>query len=201
MTRRGCGLSAAVLLLLLVAGWWFRDAIFSLAGPGEPVEVSEEAADIAESKLMRLIDDGEEIRLSEVEVSSLLRYRSQGLVEGTVQEPMVQLEGDTLVLTGTVATDSLPSHPELNTLKPLLPERAPVEVSGTMQQLERGRAAFEVIDVEFAGLPVPDRYYPEMLQKVGRRDEPNLGEHAIAIRLPPGVGSARIEAGYLILSP
>lgn len=203
MRRRGwAGLVLVLFLAAVSAAWLFRDDIVAaMSGTREPVEVSPEAADLAEAKLRALLEDGREARLSEIEISSLLRYRSGGFGEGTIDEPSVSLAGDTLILIGNVATDSLPSHPELNAVRPFLPERAPIEVRGHMRPLAEGRAAFEISAVEFAGLPIPQRYYPDVLQRVGRRDEPGLATNAVAIRMPPGVGGIRIEGGYLILTP
>jgi hypothetical protein len=204
MTRRRSATALVLVFLILAvlaAAWLFRDRIaFGLAG-SDPVEVSPEAAEAAQAKLTRLLEDGAEARLSETEVTSLLRYGAPGFAGGTVEEPSIRLSGETLTLTGTVATESLPSHPELDAVRPFLPDRAPIEVEGRVRTLAGGRAAFEVESVEFASLPIPRRYYPEMLERIGRRDEPGLAPTALAMKLPPGVGEIRVEGGYLILTP
>ena len=185
-----------VLLLLAGAGWWMLRGRQS-----EPVEVSEEAAAAAEGKLERLRAEGEPARLSEVELSSLLRFRSPAWFSERVGEPSVELDGDTVRVGGTIATSELPSHPDLDRVRVLLPDSSDVDVVGRLEALPSGRAALDIDRVEFAGIPIPERYYPDVLARFGRQEEPGLGPHAIAVPLPAGVGSVRAEGGYLILTP
>lgn len=195
------GRAALVALLVLAAGlgglaWWLRGG-----EEAEPVEISPEAAEVAEEKLERLRTEGEEVALSAVELSSLLRYRAPVWATNTVGEPAVALSGDTVVVSGIVPTDRLPSHPELDRVRALLPDSSRFEIVGHVRPLDSGRAALEVAEVEFAGLPIPARYYPDVLRRIGRQDEPGLSPTALAVRLPEGVGSARVEDGRLILTP
>ena len=198
---RGVAMAIVALLLIGGAGYvaWQRGWI----GPEDevPVEVSPEAAAIAEQKLVRLRDDGRTARLSGVELSSLLRYRSPRWVTNMVAVPSIVLSADTLRLFGTVSTDQLPSHPELDAARAFLPDNSRIEVAGQVRSLPSGRIALHLLEVEVAGLPVPRRYFPLILEKVGRPDEPELPENAVALQLPAGVGSARIEHGILILTP
>ena len=195
-------LGIGLLLIALAAGAsvlaWKRGWI---GGAEDPVEVSPEAAAVAEQKLLALRDGGRTARLSGIELSSLLRYRSPQWVTNTVSDPGVEMTGDTLRITGTVATDQLPSHPELDAARAFLPDSSRIEVSGRVSSLPSGRVALLLTDVEVAGLPVPKRYYPRILERVGRKDEADLGENAVAVQLPAGVRSARIENGVLILTP
>jgi hypothetical protein len=191
-----------VLLALLGAGWWFRDDILRLVGrEPEPVEVSPEAAALAEGKIDRLRTDGDTARLSSVEVSSLLRYRGPAWLGQRFHEPSVAFAADTARVSGTIATSELPSHPELDRVRVLLPDSSRVELSGVLDRLPSGRMAVEIDRVTFAGIPIPARYYPDVLERFGRRDEPGLAPTAIAVDLPPGVGGARVEGGYLVLTP
>lgn len=196
--RRAVWLVAVLLLALAAAG-----GILYWRAMADPVatEVSPEAAALAEEKLRALREDQEPVELSSVELSSLLRYRAPAWVAGAVGEPSVALSGDTLVLTGKVATERLPSHPDLDALRPMLPDSASVELTGTLRSRGAGEAELEVVEVELAGLPVPARYYPQVLERAGRRAQPGLGPNALAIRLPPGVGTARVQGGVLLLTP
>jgi hypothetical protein len=54
--------------------------------------------------------------------------------------------------------------------------------------------------VEFAGVPIPPRYYPVILERLGRKDEPGLDPSAIGFHLPPQVAGARLSDGYLVLT-
>jgi hypothetical protein len=121
---------------------------------------------------------------------------------GGVDEADVEMFGDTLVLSGTVATDRLPAHPELDRIRGLLPERSRIEITGPVCVRSRtGRAALHIDQVQFAGIPIPSRYYPEVLERIGRSDEPGLEPSALTLRLPDGVSSARVEGGRMILTP
>lgn len=195
----------AVLVLVLAIGalgWWFRGELWTLwQGDSAPTEVSEEAAVVAEQKLERLRQGGESVSISPVELTSLIRYRAPVWATNSVAEPAVALAGDTIVVSGLVPTDQLPSHPELDRVRGLLPDSARFQITGHLRPLEGGRAALEVAEVEFAGIPIPTRYYPELLRRIGRQDEPGLPATALAVSLPQGVGSARVESGQLILTP
>lgn len=195
-------LGTLLLLVLLLAGaaWLFRDSLPFLHTP-ERVEVSPEAADDAEDKLTRMRSEGDPARLSSVELSSLLKYRSPGWAPSTIRDPEVRMNGDTLSIAGTIPTDLIPSHPDLDRVRSLLPDTARVEVSGGVRTLGNGRAALAVREVEFAGIPIPDRYYPPMLAHFGRRDEGALAPEELAVTLPRGVSEVRVEGGYLILIP
>lgn len=203
--RRKIGVLGIVLLLVVgmgALGWWLRDDLWRLwQGDAVPTEVSPEAADLAERKLERLRTQGEAITLSATELSSLLRYRAPVWATNSIGEPAVSLVGDTIVVTGVVPTDQLPSHPELDQIRGLLPDSSRFEIVGHVRPLNDGRVALEVAEVEFAGIPIPQRYYPDILRRIGRRDEPGLAPTALAVRLPEGVGSARVEQGQLLLTP
>lgn len=204
--KRGTAAVAALLVVVGAVGalgWWYRGDLWRLwqGEPAAPTEVSQEAADLAEGKLARLRSEGEEVSLSSVELSSLLRFRAPVWASNTVGDPAVALSGDTVVVSGVVPTDRLPSHPELDRVRGLLPDSSRFEIVGHVRPLDDGRAALEVAEVEFAGLPIPARYYPDVLRRIGRRDEPGLSPTALAVRLPEGVGSARVAGGLLILTP
>lgn len=193
----------AILLVLLLAGgaaWWFRDSLPFL-DRAESVEVSPEAADRAADKLARLRSEHEEIRLNSVELSSLLRYRGTKWIPAVVRNPDLRMSGDTVVVAATIPTDRIPSHPDLDRVRDLLPDSARIQVEGAVRMLDGGRAALTVQEVEFAGIPIPERYYPPMLERLGRTDEPGLAPEEMALPLPAGVSEVRVEDGYLILVP
>lgn len=194
------GTLLVVLLLLGGAAWWFRDYL-PLGGREQPVEVSPEAARAAEEKLEKMRTDGHPVRLSSVELSSLLRYRSHEWAPGTVRDPDVRMTGDTLVVGAVIPTDRIPRHPDLDRVRGLLPDSARVEVAGGVRPLGDGRAALTVRHVEFAGIPIPERYYPPMLDRLGLGESAGLAPGEMALSLPPGVSEVRVENGYLLLIP
>lgn len=201
-TARAGMVALLVVLVLAGAAWLGRGTLFELFSDAPaPVEVSPQAAAAAEAKLERLRSDQEEVSLTEVEVTSLLRYRSDDLTRSTLRQASVRFGDDTLRITGYVPTDRLPSHPELDRVRPLLPDSAEIDLIAELRPLDSGRIAVNVRSVEFAGLPVPERYYGQVLERLGREDEPGLPETALAVRLPAGVRGVQIRSGRLILVP
>lgn len=203
--RRGGGLLAVLVLVAVLAGgaWLFRDRLGGLLGRGEPVAtiVSPEAAAQAEAKLARLTGEGDTVRLNDVEFTSLMRYRMRDRIPGDLESPAVAFSGDTVRLMARVPSDRLPQVPELGAARAFLPDTADVDVVGHVETLESGRAAFEVRRITFAGIPIPQRFYPQALERMGRREEPGLGPSAFPFPLPDGVGTARVEGGMLVLTP
>ncbi|HEV2149188.1 MAG TPA: hypothetical protein VGR37_17405 [Longimicrobiaceae bacterium] len=206
MARRRSGgvVAGFVFVLLLAGGWWlFREPLARLMGRGEPVvtRVSPEAAAQAEAKLARLTGSGETVRLNEVEFTSLLRYRLRDRIPGDLVAPAVAFRGDTLRLMARVPSDRIPSLPELGAARAFLPDTADVDIIGHLRPLQPGRAAYEVRRITFAGIPIPDRLYPQALHSMGRRDEAGLAPTAYPLPLPDGVGGATVEGGELVLTP
>ena len=203
MARRGGGCLGGLLLLVLLAGaaWYFRDRLPGpWAKPAPPMEVSEEAADSAQAKLERLRAQREEVRLSDVEFTSLLRYRMQGLA-ADLETPSVTFADSTLRLRGRFPTDRLPDTEEVNRIRTFLPDTAEVVVRGSIRTVEPGRAAVRVDNASFARIPIPAGEIPGVLERMGRGDQPGLAPEEYPFPLPPGVGSARVENGQLVLSP
>ena len=148
------------------------------------------------------LGDGDSVRLSSVELSSLLRYGSPEWVPVGLTSPEIQMKGDTMLVAAIIPTDRIPSHPDLDRVRSLLPDSARVEVVGSVRTLDGGgRGALTVRQVEFAGIPIPERYYPPMLEQIGRGEEPGLAETEMALPLPSGVSEVRVEDGFLLLIP
>jgi hypothetical protein len=195
-------LALAVVLVIGVVAWALTSDI-GRRGSAEfaAVRVSPEAAEQAERKLERLRTDGDTARLNEVEITSLLRYRVADQYPDLVNEPTVLLSGDTLRLAARVPSDRLPPLAELERIRLFLPDTSRIELRGRLLPIEGRRAALAVEQVSFAGIPIPPRFYPDVLERLGRRDEPGLPENAMAVPLPGYVGSARVEDGHLVLTP
>lgn len=194
-------LAGMVALILVLAGgaWWWmqsQDSVPDAAG------VSPETAAVAEGKLRTLEDgSGDSVTLSAPEVTSLIRYRAPAWVRNTVVAPAVQLEGDTVRMTGLLPTDRLPSDPQIDQMRMLLPDSARLDVVGVVFVLAGGETALELVDVQLAGIPIPARYYPEILRRLNQPDTPGLPEDAVLLPLPEGVSSVRVRDGELILIP
>src|SRR5688572_18760903 len=95
------------------------------------VAISPEAAEEAENKLRRL-QAGEEVRLTDSEVTSLFRYRPEVWSLGGMSSPIVRMSGDTLWLSGAVDPQYLPPHPALDAVRMILPDTVRVDLAGSV---------------------------------------------------------------------
>lgn len=204
---RGVGGKLFLLVLLVAAGaglWYFRGLI---PGPWQrdPVitEVSEEGAIAAEAKLERLRTQGDTIRMSGIEFTSYMRYRMAQRFAADIELPTVAFTGDQVRVAGRLPKDRIPPSDlaKLGRAVDFIPDTATVEVGGGLRMLAPGRAALKVTSVAAERVPIPrDRYLP-VLDRIGGMDEPGLERDEVAFQLPPGVGSARVENGELVLAP
>lgn len=187
---------------LLFVGFKFRDRI---PGPWQKKEVamqvSPEAAQSAEDKLARMRSSGDTVHLNSVEFTSYLRYRFKDQFTDQLDAPTVQFNGDTLTLNGRFPTDRLPDTRETRTLREFLPDTADVRVRGQLRTLGTGRGAIRIENVSVAKVPVPREVYINALKRAGAPTTPGMGSDEYPFALPPGVGSARVEGGELILAP
>ena len=198
----GClGTMLLAALLLGGLGWLFRDDLARLRGGDVPAgEISPAVAAQAEAKLERLRNRGDTVQLSGVELTSLVRYRLGGWVPGEVSDPSVVIAADTLRLSGRIPADRMPQLPELERVRSLLPDTAEVELRGRLGSGEVGRAIFRVDELSVAGFPVPQRFYPRILEYLGwSYDGGSTPE--LPLVLPEGVGGVRASNGVLTLFP
>ncbi|HZG43487.1 MAG TPA: hypothetical protein VEY93_11025 [Longimicrobium sp.] len=203
MARRGVvgKLFLLVFLALLAGGLWFFRGL--IPGPWNrppvPMAVSEEAAVAAEEKLKRLRQEGDTVHLSGVEFTSYLRFRMAGRFAPDIELPAVTFNADQVNVAGRYPTDRIPTK-ELGRAAEFLPDTADVAVNGTMRTLAPGRAALKVSSASFARIPIPRERLNALVGRVRGRSEPGLADDEVAFQLPPGVGSARVENGQLVLA-
>jgi hypothetical protein len=207
MARRGVAgkLFLLVFLALLAGGLWFFRGL--IPGPWNrppvPMEVSEQAAVSAEEKLKRLRQEGDTVHLSGIEFTSYVRYRMAGrFATGDLELPTVNFEGDQVKVAGRFPKDRIPADQlrQLGRGAEFVPDTADVVVNGTLRTLAPGRGALKVGSASFARLPLSRDRLTSLLGRVRGFSEPGLGEDEVAFQLPPGVGSARVENGSLVLA-
>lgn len=197
-------LFSLVVLVVLVAGGAVYAFRSGLARPGAAerpvVEVTEEVERSAERKLEALANGGHEARLTDAEVTSLLRGYPEALGFDPTSSPVVTLRSDTVVVHGALATDRLPSDPAMDALRMLLPDTAQIGISGTIDTSPDGSSLFSIASLEVEGMPVPGRYLIAVLERLGVPGRDGGGDD-IVIPLPPGIRSVAIVDGQLILTP
>ncbi|MEX2583841.1 MAG: hypothetical protein WD766_11235 [Gemmatimonadota bacterium] len=192
----------AVLLLSVVAASLvvaYRTGLLPVSSGTEATEISPEAASSAEAKIARLQRSGQEARLNSVELTSLFKYRPEVWSIDRVLDPQVSIRGDTMSVSGSFATAELPRQAELEQIRFLLPDTTDVAVSGTLDSASTGQAVFRIASIEVAGMPIPSRLFPLLLERIG--GGANAPPNAIGLPLPDAVGSVRLEDGELVLTP
>lgn len=204
-------LGVLVILALLGGGALLavRSGLLPFAGERVPeaadtvvMVVSPEAAESAAEKLDALRTEGRTARLSEAEITSLLRYGSDVWTLGGALPPVVSIRADTLHVSGTVATGRLPADPAIDAVRVFLPDTTEVQISGTIAPpIDERTLAFRIGSADVSGMPIPPRYIPAFLYRIGVPERNGLEPEVIAVPLPTEVGSARITDGELVLTP
>jgi hypothetical protein len=198
-------IATLVMLALLAGAWMYRERIRvawqDLRGAREDAVVaSPELAMVAEAKLDALLDGSSaHAALSAVELESLLLYRYQGAIPGFLGTPAIELRGERLRLRARIPVDKLPNVEGIGEAAAFLPDTTELTVAGRLLPLAPGRVAFTIEDVSAQRFPLPRRFVPRALERLGRRDEPGLPPDAMALPLPPGVTAAYIRRDSLVL--
>lgn len=204
----------ALALLVLAAaylGWKSGDAIFprletalGIGAVDEPAAepVTPEAADLAWEKIrsFRASEDALELRLTPVEVSSLLRYSLIGMLPKGVEDPLVDMEGDRIELAARVIPSELPELPDpVGITGAVFPDTVAVSVGGSLMPFGGRRSMLLVRSIVVGGVPIPPGAFPDILAALGRTHEDGLPESAILAPAFSDIGSAYVEAGELVL--
>lgn len=195
------------LALVGYAGWrWGDDAVTAVIERTASVhedreEATPELAEEARKAIDALRRDPEavELSLTASELESLVRYSAPGVLPEGVTPPRVTFRSDEMHLEGRVAVDAFPRMPEVERLVGVLPDTVSVEVVGSVLPYEEGRAALRVQRIRVAGIPLPRRLTPRLLEILGRRERPGLPPDAMEVPLPAGLTSAYILSDSLVL--
>jgi len=206
----GCMRRLALLILfvaLLAAAWIFRDRLIGmwqdLRSEDVPQEVSPELAARAEQKLAAMGESSAPARvtLTSPELQSLVTYRMAEALPAFILEPAVVVEDGELRVHARVPTDEVAGMRGLagsDEILSMLPDTTEVVAKGHLIPLGDGRVALAVDEVTAASIPLPSRVIPRILESIGRRDEANLPEDALAVRLPDGVTSVFAEGDSIV---
>jgi len=138
------------------------------------------------------------LELSELELTSIVRYSVPQLLPEGVQDPTVELDGDRVILSARVAVDAFPEVQSVQDVVSLLPDTVRIELRSSLLRLDGQYAALVFDGVEASGIPLPDRVIPAILESLGRTDVPGLPRSALAVPLPTGIASAYAAEGSLV---
>ena len=196
-----------VLLALLLGAWLFRDRLIgmwqSLRSEDVPQNVSPELADRAEQKLATLTGDDapDRVTLTSSELQSLVTYRMAESLPSFILEPVVTVEDGEMRVHARVPTDEVAGMRSLGgteEILSMLPDTTEVVAKGHLIPLGDGRVALAVDEVTAASIPLPSRVIPRILRSIGRVDEPNLPDDALAVRLPDGVRNVFADGDSIV---
>lgn len=201
-------LTLLVLFVALLAGaWLFRDRLIgmwqSLRSDETVQYVSPELADRAEQKLATMSAPGAPARvtLTSAELQSLVAFRMAESLPRFILEPEVTVDDGDLRVRARVPTDEVAGMRELGgteEILSMLPDTTEVVAKGHLIPLGHGRVALAVDEVTAASIPLPARVIPRILESIGRVDEENLPDDALAVTLPDGVATVFADGDSVV---
>jgi len=210
---RGCLVTtgaATVLLMAAWGGWRYGGEVFPTlerwvatpadSAPDRPQpsrQMADETLDRFNAFRTAGVSDST-LRLSESELTSIVRYAIPQMIPDGVREPTVELEGDQVILSSRVAIDAFPDLQSVQEVVSLLPDTVRIEMRASLLRLDGRYAALVVDRVEASGVPLPDRVIPAILAYLGRSDVAGLPSTALAVPLPTGIRSAYASDGSLV---
>lgn len=172
-----------VLLLLLAAGWLYRDELTrwvrgrlnpasAAARAGHPSAQALQAATRKADSLLRFRPDS--ILLSPNEMASIIASGARFLPAGALDSLSVELGDRTIRIRALVRTKALP--PKLLDFIPVKPDSLEeVIASGTLTPVRAGVAELALTRVLVRGLPVPSELVARMVGRItGRSDDGRL---------------------------
>lgn len=186
-----------VLLLLLVAGWLYREEIEEwLRSRNEIVmtEPSARLAEQAEEKIAGIVEGTgpDVIRITEMELQSYVQYRLMDRLPPGVHEPAVDLRDSTVAVSADLRLDEL-SGDGLDAVRRIIGDSARVmtEVYPVVAGLGEGRVT--IISLQAGLVPVPAMFIPavlrETLPQFGLTSD---GTNRIPVPIPEDVQEIRI---------
>lgn len=210
---KGCAGRVSLLVLLLAAafvGWRWGPAFFPrvqgwLAEEERPVEVlpSPELADAALDRFERFRggEIGDQLSLSALEVTSVIRYSAPGILPGGVSSPVVEFHDGVVTFRARVAVEAFPGLAALEGLLGFLPDTVSISMEGALAPLDKDWISLIVHGVyaPFIPVPLPEGMTPRILTTLGRAHRAGLPEDGLAFPLPDGVRSAHLLRDRLIL--
>jgi hypothetical protein len=207
----GQAVTAALLVVAAYAGWRWGPAVFPRVeewlgvGTEEVAEGPRPTPELADSVLARVqtfLQSGgdEQMVLSGLELTSVIRYAVPGLVPEGIEDPEVTLSDGRIHLRARVILDAFPELPDLGPILGILPDTLNVELEASLMPYGEMESALLVQKVEASRIPIPRRLIPEILSAMGRVDKPGLPPEAITVPMPSGLASAYVLTDSLVLS-
>lgn len=201
-SRFGCVL---VLLVLLGAGWLVRDTIAGwLAGVefGTGSAPSERLADAAEDKIDRMVRDGvrSPVRFSEAELQSLLTFRAAPSLPHGIEEPQVDIQDSTIVLSALVRVDDLKEVSLPDALRGMMADTTRVTMSLLPSVDRPGWLTLQMRNLQIGVFVVPTFMLPMVVEGIALEGLRTSGGAFIA-PLPGEVANIRLDDDGVVIEP
>lgn len=192
-----------LLVGLAVAGWFYRGDIVEwwheLRGEEVAAAPSPELAARAEEKLQGLLagEADEEVRLSETELQSYVRYRLASRLPEGVEEPTVDLRDSVAHLAASLDLVRLgETSRAAASLRRFMGDSAKVNAELYPKVQGRGLGGLHIMSLQAGLVPVPPMFIPQILAQAGFETE---GGRTVVFPIPLAVREIRIENEEIVL--
>ena len=200
-------LFAIIFLLLIVAGWLYRDRLGDIgraawreargAAPSAVAAGSPSAEGLASAR--RKIGQLEAGRADSVvltagESASLIRNGLDRYAGEFFDSMGVRLLDDRISVDAVIRTGRLPSE-VLGPFASAVRDREPIRAEGNLRVLEPGLAGWDVQRMQVRDIPLPKDAIPRLLDRVSG----DSGMREVPVRLPRGVADLRVRSDGLTL--
>lgn len=202
----GCAgrlLSLVLTVAVLAVAWYNRQEIVALVTElldREPV-VSAELADASAARLATLGEGGvDRVAFHAAELQSLILYRWAPFMPEALGRPRVGLGEGRITLEGDVSTERFGRIAELREVLSFLPDTATLRAVASFVPLDSGHVSLEVHELGAAGVPIPKKLIPPILDRLRPAGLPDVSPNAVAVPLPPGIGNLYVSGDSLVLT-
>ncbi len=138
------------------------------------------------------------VNLSPGEASSYIFLSVAKQLPASSEDITSSVKADRLYVKANVALKDFGGAKVLGPLGALLGERDTVQLGGTINVLRPGVGEFQVKDIKFGSLPIPDAIIPRLVKGIRKGEMPaGISENALPMKLPPYIGDVRIANGRI----
>jgi hypothetical protein len=196
-----------VLLLLLAAGWLYRDRLGDIGraawreargeapaatAAGTP---SAEGLASARRKIGQLeAGRADSVVLTAAEAASLIRNGLDRYAGEFFDSMGVRLLEERISVSAVIRTGRLPSE-VLGPFASAVRDREPIRAEGNLRVLEPGMGGWDVQRMQFRDIPLPKDAIPRLLDRVSG----DSGMREVPVRLPRAVADVRVRSDGLTL--
>ena len=188
-------------VVLVLAGWFFREDIQAWLTRGDQIVMSEPSAELAiraEEKFEAIADGTArgEVRLSEMELQSYVQFRLAERLPAGVTNPAVDILDSTVVVSAALDFTRLEvAGDAVEMLRRMMGDSATVRTELYPTVGAPGEGRIEVLSLQAGVVPVPPMFIGRVLEGVGLQAD---GRTAI-LEIPDDVESIRVQNEEIVL--